>query len=80
MWPPTSVFTDRAAFIEGIARMADAAGVDHMGIGSDMLGLLTPSVFSGYEQLPHFAASLLRRRLLGRGRGVVRLTPPSSLR
>ena len=59
VWPPTSEFADLTAFAGGIARMADAVGVDHVGIGSDMMGLLSPSAFPSYRRLPDLAASLL---------------------
>jgi membrane dipeptidase len=39
--------------------MVDAAGIDHVGLGSDMLGLLSPSMFASYDELPDFAARLL---------------------
>jgi membrane dipeptidase len=59
IWPPTTIFADMAAYVGGIARMVDAAGIDHVGIGSDMLGLLSPAVFDNYRQLPDLAAALL---------------------
>lgn len=60
IWPPVPYFPDLPAFAAGIARMADVVGVDHVGLGSDMLGLLSPSAFSSYRQLPELAASLSR--------------------
>jgi len=59
VWPPSSIFIDFRAFIEGFARMADVVGVDHVGLGSDMLGLTTPSVFDTYRDLPKLAEALL---------------------
>ncbi|NYZ12585.1 peptidase M19 [Azospirillum sp. RWY-5-1] len=59
VWPPTSEFPDLTAYAGGVARMADAVGVDHVGIGSDMMGLLSPSALPSYRRLPHLAASLL---------------------
>jgi membrane dipeptidase len=59
IWPPTTFFADKAAMAQGIARMADVVGVDHVGIGSDMLGLTSPSVFSSYRELPEIADALL---------------------
>ena len=58
IWPPSSVFETLSAFAGGIARMVDAIGIDHVGLGSDMLGLLTPSVFPTYRDLPALAAAL----------------------
>jgi len=59
IWPPSSVFADKAAFAAGMARMVDVAGIDHVGLGSDMLGLTSPSVFAGYDELPALAEALL---------------------
>jgi membrane dipeptidase len=44
---------------EGVKRMADVVGVDHVGMGTDMLGFISPPVFSHYGQLPDFANQLL---------------------
>jgi len=59
IWPPSNVFPDLAAMAAGIARMVDVVGVDHVGLGSDMLGLLVPSVFASYRDLPALAQALL---------------------
>jgi len=59
VWPPVSVFPDKAALAAGMARMVDVAGIDHVGLGSDMLGLTSPSVFAGYDELPALAEALL---------------------
>ncbi len=59
IWPPATIFADLAAYAGGIARMVDAVGIDHVGIGSDMLGLLSPAAFDNYRQLPDLAAALL---------------------
>jgi membrane dipeptidase len=59
IWPPASIFPTLRSYAEGMARMADVAGVDHVGIGSDMLGLLTPSIFGDYADTPALAAALL---------------------
>ena len=59
VWPPSSVFPDLRAYVEGFARMADVVGVDHVGFGSDMLGLTVPSVFDSYRDLPQLAQGLL---------------------
>ncbi len=58
VWPPTLYFADLPAYARGIAQMAEVVGVDHVGLGSDMLGLLSPSAFSSYRQLPELAACL----------------------
>lgn len=59
IWPPTTIFPDMAALAAGMARMVDVAGIAHVGLGSDMLGLLSPAAFSSYAQLPDLAAALL---------------------
>jgi len=59
VWPPSSVYHDLDAMARGIARLADLVGVDHVGLGSDMMGLTVPSVFDSYADLPALAAALL---------------------
>jgi membrane dipeptidase len=52
--------------------MVDVVGVDHVGIGTDQLGLTGPSAMPSYADLPQLAAALSTRfkpdeinRLLG---------------
>jgi len=59
VWPPGSIFPDLTAMATGMAHMADVAGVDHVGLGSDMLGLVGSSVFDNYRQLPDLAEAML---------------------
>jgi membrane dipeptidase len=59
IWPPITIFHDRDAYARGIAAMAEIVGTDHVAIGSDMLGLTSPSVFGDYRELPDLAARLL---------------------
>jgi membrane dipeptidase len=59
VWPPSTVFAGKAAMAAGMARLADVVGVDHVGLGSDMLGLTSPSVFASYSELPELAAAVL---------------------
>jgi membrane dipeptidase len=59
IWPPTSIFSDLRALARGMARMADIVGVDHVGLGTDMLGLVSGSAFKRYEQLPDLARAML---------------------
>jgi len=59
IWPPVTIFPDKQALAAGIARMVEVVGIDHVGIGSDMLGLLSPSAFASYSELPDLAAALL---------------------
>jgi len=58
VWPPIGEFPDLASLAQGMARMVDVVGVDHVGLGSDMLGLLTPAAFANYDQLPDLAQAL----------------------
>lgn len=59
IWPPASIFPTMDALAAGMARMADAVGVDHVGLGTDMRGLVGPSTFPDYDQLPALAEALL---------------------
>jgi membrane dipeptidase len=59
IWPPTSVFADLPAMAAGMARMVDVSGIDHVGIGSDMRGLVGPSALPDYDRLPALADALL---------------------
>jgi len=61
IWPPSSVFPDLAALAAGIARMVDATGIDHVGLGTDMNGLTAPPSFASYRQLPDLGAALMAR-------------------
>lgn len=42
----------------GIAQMVDVVGIDHVGLGTDMMGLVVPSVLDNYVLLPRLAAAL----------------------
>jgi len=59
VWPSAGSFPDLHAMAEGIKRMVDVVGVDHVGLGSDMLGFISPPVFRSYAQLPALAQMLL---------------------
>jgi len=61
IWPPSTIFPDIAALAAGIARVVDAVGVDHVGLGTDMSGLTAPPSFASYRQLPDLAATLTAR-------------------
>jgi membrane dipeptidase len=61
IWPPASIFADLTAMAEGIARLADLIGVDFVGLGSDMMGLVGPSALPDYRNLPNLAAALVAR-------------------
>ncbi|HEX6960065.1 MAG TPA: membrane dipeptidase [Ferrovibrio sp.] len=61
IWPPSTIFPNMDALATGMARMADVVGVDHVGLGSDMMGLLSRSALPNYRHLPALAAALLAR-------------------
>ena len=41
--------------------MVDVAGIDHVGLGTDQLGLVGPSTMPSYADLPKLAAALRAR-------------------
>ncbi len=59
VWPPSTIFPTLRRYAEGMARLAEVVGVAHVGIGSDMLGLLGTAAYSSYRQTPELAAELL---------------------
>jgi membrane dipeptidase len=60
IWPLESVFPSLDALATGMARMVDTVGVDHVGLGTDMRGLVGGSVFPDYDRLPALADALSR--------------------
>ena len=60
IWPPATIFPDLAALAEGMARMADVVGPSHVGLGSDMMGLVGSSALPDYTDLPGLTAHLFR--------------------
>jgi membrane dipeptidase len=61
-WP--SGFANRTFgdFVDQTMRLADAVGIDHVGLGTDMDGNYQP-VFSNYRQLPDWIAGLRAKGL-----------------
>jgi membrane dipeptidase len=59
VWPSSGTFHDLDAMAHGFRRMADVVGVEHVGLGTDMYGFISPPVFRSYEQLPALGAALL---------------------
>jgi membrane dipeptidase len=59
VWPSSGTFHDLQGMAHGFRRMAEVVGVDHVGLGSDMLGFISPPVFRSYEQLPSLGSALL---------------------
>ena len=60
VWPNGNLFVDAQAWVTDIARTVDAAGVDHVGIGTDMEGGVN-EVWANYADLPAVADLLLKR-------------------
>lgn len=61
IWPVTAFFPNVVAYADGFAKMAEVAGVDHVGLGTDQLGLPGGSVLPSYADLPQLAAALRKR-------------------
>jgi len=59
VWPLVTIHPDLPTYARGIARLAETIGVDHVGIGSDMLGLPAGSSFDSYAQTPALAEALI---------------------
>lgn len=59
IWPLVGDNPTPRRYAESIARMVDAVGVDHVGIGSDMRGLLARSALEDYRSMPDIAQALL---------------------
>jgi len=60
VWPSGYQFVDVRDWVGGIARMVDAAGIDHVGIGTDMEGGVN-EVWDDYADLPAVADLLLKQ-------------------
>jgi membrane dipeptidase len=58
VWPNAAVFADLEAMARGARRLTDAIGADHVALGSDMLGFITPPVLRSYRQLPAYSKAL----------------------
>jgi membrane dipeptidase len=58
IWPVKEIFGTYASYADGFARMVDVVGVDHVGLGTDQLGLLGGSTLPSYAELPQLAAVL----------------------
>jgi membrane dipeptidase len=59
VWPVANDFGNLAGLASGMARLVDVVGIDHVGLGSDMEGLVGPSVFPDYSQLPGLAEAMI---------------------
>jgi membrane dipeptidase len=60
VWPAAFAFVDGRDWVAGIARLVDVAGVDHVGIGTDMEGGVN-EVWDDYADLPAVVDLFLRR-------------------
>jgi membrane dipeptidase len=60
VWPPTTIYPDLDALARGMRELAQAIGVEHVGLGTDMLGFLVPAALASYRQLPSLADALIR--------------------
>ncbi len=60
VWPAAYTFVDARDWVAGIARLVDVAGVDHVGLGTDMEGGIN-EVWDDYADLPAVVGLLLRR-------------------
>jgi membrane dipeptidase len=60
VWPTGYQFVDARDWVRGIARLVDAVGVDHVGIGTDMEGGVR-EVWDDYADLPAVADLLLKQ-------------------
>lgn len=58
IWPVTAYFPNVVAYADGFARMVDVVGIDHVGLGTDLLGLVGASALVNYNDLPQLAAAL----------------------
>ena len=61
VWPVTAYFPNIVAYADGFAKMAEVVGIDHVGLGTDQLGLVGASALPSYADLPQLAAALRTR-------------------
>jgi membrane dipeptidase len=61
VWPNKGYFAGMTAHADGIARMVDVVGIDHVGLGTDQLGLPAGSTMPSYVDLPRLVAALSGR-------------------
>ena len=59
IWPLVGSDPTPRRYAESMARMVDAVGIDHVGIGSDMRGLLGRGALENYDAAPELAQALL---------------------
>jgi membrane dipeptidase len=59
VWPIIDIYPNTQAMAAGMARLADVLGVDHVGLGTDLRGLVGASAIKDYNELPLLAEALL---------------------
>jgi membrane dipeptidase len=59
VWPSGAAFSNLEEYAQGLARMVEIVGVDHVGIGSDMDGGID-EVFHSYADYPRLLSAMLR--------------------
>jgi membrane dipeptidase len=59
VWPMASDFSTLFGLADGMARMVDVVGIDHVGLGTDMAVLGPPSIFTDYSRLPDLAEAMI---------------------
>jgi membrane dipeptidase len=59
VWPVIETYPTLQSMAFGMARMAEVAGIDHVGLGTDLRGLVGASVFPDYDALPALTEALL---------------------
>jgi membrane dipeptidase len=50
---------DIPGYVHFVSRLVDAAGIDHVGIGTDMDGIGSSAIFTSYARWPNLAAALI---------------------
>jgi len=58
IWPNLEFFSNYKAFADGFARMVDVVGIDHVGLGTDQLGIFAGSTMPSYANLSQLVAAL----------------------
>jgi membrane dipeptidase len=59
VWPENGGTPAPGVYARNIAYMVDAVGIDHVGIGSDMLGLTRPNPLKEYTDTPNLLQALM---------------------
>ena len=67
IWPLSLQYRSLEAYTTALLDTAEAVGIEHVGIGTDMFGLGGSTVIPGYEQLPQIAELLVRNGLSAKG-------------